>query len=94
MLADQGFLNFQGTLRINLLLSVSISGGFSRLLALVSGRVRRGAAGLGTLPGRARSTGRGWGIRRRCGLAVSLSVLGGRQRRREKRDAGDRRNPR
>jgi hypothetical protein len=37
VLTDQGLLNFQGALRIDFLLSVSISGGLSRLLALARG---------------------------------------------------------
>jgi len=43
VLADQSFLNFQGALRINPLLSagVSISSRFARLFALAHSRVRR-----------------------------------------------------
>ena len=37
VLADQGLLDFQGALRIDFLLSVSISGGLSRPLALACG---------------------------------------------------------
>src|SRR5580658_3234694 len=77
VLTDQGLLNFQGALRIDFLLSVSTSGGFSRLLALARGRVRRRTARLGTLlMGGSRSTGCRL-LGRRSRLAVSLGVLGG-----------------
>jgi hypothetical protein len=92
VLADQSLLNFEGALRINLLLSawMSIGSGFPQFFTLANRRVCRGAA-LGTRRLRTRG-GMGCRLRARRGLAVGLSVLSGRNRRQE-RDADDCRKP-